>query len=730
MTREYFSRLYDHSHVPDLPKPWLNTPSVKEVRGRVTDDPFIWPIKASLADFRAMLRQGNSKPSPGPDGWKKLEGSPTLQFPCELAYGMAQYLFNVHVAAQPGVQTRDLMSYLSGVRCWANRHKQQVFTLKCDQMKGFDYLSPKEFYDPIHAYGLPKSIIDLDYAAQHQTQCYIRTPYGVSDPIVVSGLNKQGGATSPLKLTFTTSLGHYFLNDLLSKDPDALVVTTSSMIKDDPHLMDAKHKLLVAMVEATDDSYIFSKSLESLQHNALAMERFQYAYGWLMQWAKSKAYVLAASENYPDTVKFQSVSMGRGVNPLDITEHDVVLIRDDLDFLQTKVNDPVSRFAELKDFIESFQFLMVIGRLLITLIRKIVSQNIVSRCHALLSLQPVKQSDAEALDRLIIRKVHGALGFPFQPSTSIATLPVSYHGFDFPSIARINTGIAVNGIGRDLNHHIRLYQTMAHIMRMDWTCEWNNCQYLLDAQKVLKDLSLSLRLMDQSGIIEGIHRFMGVSLRSLHLKGIRTLKDFGEWTINQNGCIGVTNGVAEPPLELDLTFPGHDTQKAMESTSTSSVSMENHRSSVWKSGLMTGKMLKKTSRDLIVYAYAFLYVYFASLCASHRPHSYKYEKPISLHLSHHNTSCLTLSSTGHKPVKTDADRNRSIDRKKPRIQKWQAQRRGIEVYVLIFGPKRESADMQTTCKHDRVHVHVSQLEYECDATTTVTMPAILDTTYH
>jgi len=234
MTREYFSRLYDHSRVPDLPKPWLDTPSVKEVRSCVTDDPFIWPIKASLADFRAMLRRGNSKPSPGPDGWEKwtikslsddtlslvldlhnyqvlnsrfpgdiknmwltmfhkrglqtdlqnwrglllsnfLMNSPMAWLNISLMCYSAekQILPDTQVAAQPGVQTRDLMSYLSGVRCWANRHKQQVFALKRDQMKGFNYLSPEGFYDAVRAYGLPESIIDLDYAAQHQTKCYI-----------------------------------------------------------------------------------------------------------------------------------------------------------------------------------------------------------------------------------------------------------------------------------------------------------------------------------------------------------------------------------------------------------------------------------------------------------------------------------------------------------------------------------------------------------------------------
>ena len=228
MTREYFSRLYDQSQVPDLLKPWLDTPSVKEVRSCVTDDPFVWPIKASLSDFCAMLRCGNSKPSPGPDGWEKWTIKSLSHSTLSLVLDLHNYqVLNSHfpgnikdmwltmfhkrglrtdlknwrglllsnflvnllmawlnislmrysaekrilpdtqVEAQPGVQTRDLMSYLSSIRCWENRHKQQVFALKRDQMKGFDYLSPEGFYDAIRAYGLPESIIDLDYAAQY-----------------------------------------------------------------------------------------------------------------------------------------------------------------------------------------------------------------------------------------------------------------------------------------------------------------------------------------------------------------------------------------------------------------------------------------------------------------------------------------------------------------------------------------------------------------------------------
>lgn len=228
------------------------------------------------------------------------------------------------------------------------------------------------------------------------------------------------------------------------------------------------------MTEATDDSYLFSKSLESLRRNVLDMERFQFAYGWLTQWSKTSAYALSAAALLPDKVTFDSVTNEPGVDPMRITQHDVPLIADELDFLRAKVDDPAARYEELKSFVEDFAFPKFTRRAPITLLRKIVSQNIISRCRALISLQPIKQIDAEDLDHRIMRKVHDELGFPFQPRTSILTLPVDRHGLGFPSVARINAGIAVDGLTRDLNHHIPAYRTMALITMADWTCDINS----------------------------------------------------------------------------------------------------------------------------------------------------------------------------------------------------------------------------------------------------------------
>ena len=643
-TRKYFTRLYDHSRVRELPKPWLNTPSVTEVKQRVENDKFQWPRKATLPDFRAMIRRGNHHPSPGPDRWEKwtvkslsnkalslvldlhnyeimnscfpgtvkdlwlttihkrglrtdlknwrglafsnfLANSPmTWLNQCLIRYSSEKAILpDTQVAAQPGVQTRDLMSYLAGVKCWANRHKQTVYAIQRDQMKGFDYLSPNGFYDAIRAYGLPEEIIKLDTAAQDQVRCFIHTAYGATAPITVSGVSKQGGPASPLKSTFTTSMGHYYLQDCLKTDEDALVITSSSNERGDPHFKNANLKLQVAMVEATDDTYIFSKSIQSLTENTLKMERFQYAYGWQTQWTKSFAYILTPETNsdYPETITFQSVSIGgREVNPLTITEHPITLIKNDLVFLRTKVDNPTARFNELKNFIENFRFPNVIGRLPITLIRKIVAQNIISKCRALLSLQPVTLKEAEQLDSLIMRKAHDVLGFPFQPTTNIATLPVAQHGFGFPSIVRINAGLAIEGLSRDLNHHIPAYRTMALITKMDWTCEKCGCVNPLDgpglhkdctrqiksipaswiiAQRMMRLTSLSLKETDQSYIYKGevslTHvsnlfnlktstdsphlKINGTALRTLHRMNVKNLQDIGKWEFNNDGTITI-----------------------------------------------------------------------------------------------------------------------------------------------------------------------------------------------
>ena len=79
----------------------------------------------------------------------------------------------IQVTTNQGVQTRDIMSFLSSVKCYMEWNHQMVYTLQCDQMKGFNYLTLQVFYDAIDAYGLLPSIIDLDKATQSHTKVFV-----------------------------------------------------------------------------------------------------------------------------------------------------------------------------------------------------------------------------------------------------------------------------------------------------------------------------------------------------------------------------------------------------------------------------------------------------------------------------------------------------------------------------------------------------------------------------
>ena len=70
-TITYFQSLYSRTTRPPQVKPWLTTPSVRQVAHRTSTDPFRWPQCLTNQDLRLLLRRGNARPTPGPDGWEK-----------------------------------------------------------------------------------------------------------------------------------------------------------------------------------------------------------------------------------------------------------------------------------------------------------------------------------------------------------------------------------------------------------------------------------------------------------------------------------------------------------------------------------------------------------------------------------------------------------------------------------------------------------------------------------
>jgi hypothetical protein len=270
------------------------------------------------------------------------------------------------------------------------------------------------------------------------------------------------------------------------------------------------------MVEATDDSYLFVQSLTALQRNTLAMECFQFAYGWLTQWTKLMAYVLEPSSDPPAFADFESVTTTAGANSLNITTHCVALRLNELDFLRTLVDDPHAHYEELKEFIQHFTFPKFLRRPPIILLHKILKQNVVSKARALISLQPIKCADADKLDKILKTLIHRESGMPFEPNPDVLMLPTEFHGLDFPSIGHVNDAAAVNGLHCDLNHPIASYRMMACITLVDWTSTINNCINPLDGHSLSRTFAFHTGRILYSWIVA--QDFMASSTPTLALK--------------------------------------------------------------------------------------------------------------------------------------------------------------------------------------------------------------------
>jgi len=166
----------------------------------------------------------------------------------------------------------------------------------------------------------------------------MQTAFGMAGPIVVNAVTKQGGPASPLKSTLTTSLGHRYLDDLAKNANGTLILQTSIVLEGKvPHSPDHRTQAQVTMVEATDDSMIFVRDLPTLQNFTLAMEQFQYAYGWLTSWKKTVAYgICLPDEIHPDLIQMPSITLCDGkYDPGRITWHDAPLKLGEMQFLRT-----------------------------------------------------------------------------------------------------------------------------------------------------------------------------------------------------------------------------------------------------------------------------------------------------------------------------------------------------------------------------------------------------------
>ena len=287
--------------------------------------------------------------------------------------------------------------------------------------------------------------------------------------------------------------------------------------------------LHVSMIEAMDDTLIMRCSLSALKFSARCADRFQATYGWETEWRKSTLYAFNTAPPQGEDALMPSVDYK---NPqAEVTFwHQVPIVQDHITFLRVPINQPQKQFLFLRDIISNFKFPLLSSCLPLTLLRRIISQSVISKLRPHLALQPVSLANAVRLDKMLTTKIHAHLGFPFHFNSALLATPLELRGLGFPSISRLNSSLAVSGLQQDLTHHIPFFRTMAQISLSDWACGSNNClnplschshlppchPHLLPsawsiASSTLFSLQLSIIPTNLSFILNG-----NVSLRHLH----------------------------------------------------------------------------------------------------------------------------------------------------------------------------------------------------------------------
>ena len=538
-TVSYYQQLYHRTPRPPQNKPWMTTPSVRQVANSISSAPFCWPQTLDHHHLRLLLRKGNARPTPGPDGWEKwfikilsdsalsiilklanyiissshfppclkptnistihkrgpntilsnYRGIACNNFLLNLPFAWLNHLLGpfltkhmvvpeCQVATQPGTQGRDLVSFISQYERWASRERIPLYVLQRDQKKGFDMLEPEGFYDAIQAYGLPLSIIDLDRSSQENVPYRVKTAHGFTDPFIVNGVTKQGGSLSPLKCTLTTSLCNRWLADQRLEFPGSITISSHSQRRHRPHTpLDHIH-LHLSIIEAMDDSLIPASDLTSLKRMAWDADRFQATYGWETAWPKSALYVFNTPPPSNHDARMPAVDYS---NPQtdSVTWHEIPIITSHTTFLRVPINKPDLQFSHLRDLILNFSFPSSTHRFPLTVLRRIIVQHLISKIRPHLALQPISHQHALTLDHMIAGKVHEYLSFPFRFKSLTLTSPLHLRGLGFPSVSRINSSLAISGLHRDLNHHLSPFSKMAHITLADWTCSHNRCIFPL-----------------------------------------------------------------------------------------------------------------------------------------------------------------------------------------------------------------------------------------------------------
>ncbi len=173
-----------------------------------------------------------------------------------------------------------------------------------------------------------------------------------------------------------------------------LVVSTKQGRRHLPHAPADSINLYPSMIEAMDDTLLPSTSLQILYFLARRADRFLATYGWETEWTKSAVHIyndpFYSHPNSPQTLNTPSV-LYSDPPAMEAFINQVPIVTTHTAFLRVPISSPDRQFSRIRDAITNFYLPSSSRRLPITALRRIISQQIISKIRPFLALQPSLQ---------------------------------------------------------------------------------------------------------------------------------------------------------------------------------------------------------------------------------------------------------------------------------------------------------------------------------------------------
>lgn len=162
--------------------------------------------------------------------------------------------------------------------------------LKRDHVQGFDRLDQSAFEDALAYFGFDPDIIEFERARLRDCRIRVKSQDGIcEESFLTSGQTRQGDACPSLRYAFSIALllVKAFTGAARHFPPIGTMSSALQTIHDDPKFS----KVVLRLLEATDDSLIVARSWNSLGELTKLAEAFQYAYNIVTNWGNAEKTV-------------------------------------------------------------------------------------------------------------------------------------------------------------------------------------------------------------------------------------------------------------------------------------------------------------------------------------------------------------------------------------------------------------------------------------------------------